>query len=575
MKVHVLEDHVVDRIAAGEVVERPASVLKELLENALDAGARHVVITLERGGTALVRVVDDGEGMAREDALLAIERHATSKIRTDADLDGIVTLGFRGEALPSIASVSRLRLRTRRAEDPVGTELDLEGGRLGGVRDAAMNPGTDIAARALFFNTPARRRFLRTVPTELTHCLDLVRREVMLRDGLDVRVRHDGRDVLRVDGATEGAARVAALLDDVQASDLREVAWSSDGVSVRGWAAAPTVTRSSAGQGVFLWVGGRFVRDRVLRRAVAEASRARVAGGRHPVVALAIDVGPGEVDVNVHPAKTEVRFRDPRAVSDAVAHALEVAWNAGRAVAAPVLRGAPPPEALPDLFARPARPVGTDPLPAGFDDTAPLWTPPAPPAAEPPPLAWDTPAPAGPSSDPDLSPEPAATPSPATPPPPAPRAAPAARVLAVVDEIALVAHDDGVWAVDLRREAAVDPGPSRPLLVPVVAALPRETLSAVLDAVEDLDALGVGVRAFAPGQVAITAAPASLRLGDPAAFLEAWVSAAADARTAVLAGWCTVASEAVAARAASAVAQGRARRIDGDAVRAWIDDGGG
>ncbi len=567
MKVRILEDHVVDRIAAGEVVERPASVLKELLENALDAGSTRIVVHLERGGTALVRVVDDGEGMSREDALLAIERHATSKIRTDADLTDLVTLGFRGEALPSIASVSRFRLRTRPAEQEVGHELGIEGGRLEGVREVAMPPGTDIAVRGLFFNTPARRRFLRTVPTELTHCVELVRREVMLRPDLDVTVRHDGRELLRAPAGEDGARRVAELIGkDVQGA-LRPVDHAAGGLTVRGWVADPTVTRSSAAQAVYTWVGGRAVKDPLLRRAVLDAARTVGLSGRYPVVALRLDVPPGDVDVNVHPAKTEVRFRDPRAVTDAVAAALHAAWNAPgpRTSASPV-----PHTAAPDLFSRPARPAPS--IPAM----------PVPLAAAPGPMPAPTPRPE--PVVPAAAPVPTPAPPSETVPPPVPKPVPAPTVATQapaaptlrfrVGRFAILAVDDALHLLDLHAEAAADPGPSRPLLVPCAVPLPPGSMTALLDAAEALEDLGIGIRAFAPGQLAVTALPAALAHADLPALVGDLAAAAAGgtALSSVLEPHLDLSDDALnAAWIDAGWAAGRTRAVSEDAVRAWWD----
>jgi DNA mismatch repair protein MutL len=357
VKVRVLDGVVADQIAAGEVVERPASVLKELLENSLDAGARTIDISLKAGGTALVRVVDDGTGMERADALLCVERHATSKIRSVDDLDGVRTLGFRGEALPSIASVSKFELRTRTAEDEVGTELRIEGGTLEAVSEVACNVGTDLSVRSLFFNLPARRKFLRSRETELAHCVEAVQRAVMMRPEVDLTLRHEGRTTLRAPASADLAVRVRDLLGDA-AKVMVPIEAERDGVHLHGLIGPVGVHRPAAVGSAYLYVNGRFVRDPVLRRALTEAYQGAVPKGRYPVVVLAVDVGEGEVDVNVHPAKIEVRFRDPRLVSDALVETVRDALRGPgpRRVITTPSRGEPDVLPLLDVVSAPARP---------------------------------------------------------------------------------------------------------------------------------------------------------------------------------------------------------------------------
>lgn len=375
MAVRKLDDAVIDRIAAGEVVERPASVLKELVENAIDAGATRIDVELRGGGRERVRVVDDGCGMNRADATLCIERHATSKIRSDDDLLTVATLGFRGEAIPSIASVSRFELVTRPADEPVGTRIAIDHGRRLAIEDAGGPPGTAITVDGLFENVPARRKFLRADGTELAHCLEVVVRQVLIRPDLDVRVTHQGREILRASKARDLASRVGMLGD--RGRGLLPVERNGDTVRVEGLIGPPGLHVSDAASGIYLFVNGRFVRDAILRRAVAEAYEGLLPRGRHPIAVLDVRIAAGEVDVNVHPAKTEVRFRDPVAVLRAVSLAI---------------RGG--------LDRRPgaATPPSTDPSPS-------LWaTPIAPPwAAAPTPTV-----PAHPDDDPRLRPAPAA-----------------------------------------------------------------------------------------------------------------------------------------------------------------------
>ena len=319
--IRVLEDRVVNKIAAGEVVERPASVVKELVENALDAGARVLRVDLRSGGRNLVQVADDGAGMDRADATLCIERHATSKIRSDEDLFAIGTLGFRGEAIPSIAAVSRFELITRRHDAPAATRVVLEGGRLVTVEEAGAPVGTQVTARSLFFNVPARRKFLRTVATELGHCLEAVTRQALIRPELDVTVTHDGNTPLRAPVVSDLAGRAADLLGP-HGRALMPVAFRSGALSVEGLVSPVGVHRASARGSTYLYVNGRFVADPLLRRAVREAYRGIVPKGRHPTVVLSLRVPPDHVDVNVHPSKTEVRFQHGRELAGALSRGI-------------------------------------------------------------------------------------------------------------------------------------------------------------------------------------------------------------------------------------------------------------
>jgi len=329
-KIRVLSSALVDQIAAGEVVERPASVVKELVENSLDAGAGRVVVQVEEGGRALIRVVDDGEGMGREDAALAVVRHATSKIRTLEDLERVTSLGFRGEALPSIAAVSRLTIVTRRREDEVGTRLEVAGDEPPRLADAGAPPGTTVEVADLFHNVPARRKFLRTAATELGHVSAWLTRLGLARPEVHLRLEHNGRRVLDAPPAADPAQRAAALLGREVFEHLLPIEREEAAVRVRGLASAPDLSRNNA-QGIHVFVHGRFVRDRLLQHAVMQGYRTVLPEGRYPVVVLHLELPPGEVDVNVHPQKTEVRFVDPRVVQRAVTAALaarlaEASW---------------------------------------------------------------------------------------------------------------------------------------------------------------------------------------------------------------------------------------------------------
>ncbi|QEM67121.1 DNA mismatch repair endonuclease MutL [Geobacter sp. FeAm09] len=343
-RIAILPETITNKIAAGEVVERPASVIKELLENSLDAGAIDISVEIAAGGRRLIRITDNGHGMSREDALLSLERHATSKIRTDSDLDGILTLGFRGEALPSIASVSRFRLATREAGSLEGTEIVVEGGRVRDVKACGMAPGTVISVEQLFFNTPARLKFLRSAETETGHVGDTVARMAVSRPDVAFRLTSDDRELLRVQ-RSDLRRRIAQTVGRDAAAALHDVASTEGGITVTGFISGPHAVRSTT-SAMFTYINGRFVRDKVVQHAIMQAYRGVIDRGRYPILALFIELPPGEVDVNVHPTKHEVRFRRQAAVHDALQAALEEVlrrspWLAHRPEPAPPAPAAP------------------------------------------------------------------------------------------------------------------------------------------------------------------------------------------------------------------------------------------
>ncbi len=323
-RIAILSDAVANRIAAGEVVERPASVVKELLENAVDAGATAVAVEIEAGGKTLVRVADDGEGMGREDALLALDRHATSKIRSADDLVGVATFGFRGEALPSIAAVSRFELETASAGEAVGTRLAAAGGAVTALEDRVRQPGTTVTVRALFFNTPARRKFLRSTRSEVRACSEVVTTLALARPDLGLTLLADGRAVVEALPAGSLADRAAQLFGQQMAATLLPVDHASGSVTVRGLVQRPAEAAVS-GRVAYLFVNGRPFRDPFLVRAAERGYRATVPSGVRPSLVLRLEVAAGDVDVNVHPAKLEVRFRDRYAVEAAVEAAVHEA----------------------------------------------------------------------------------------------------------------------------------------------------------------------------------------------------------------------------------------------------------
>lgn len=311
MSIRRLPEHLINRIAAGEVVERPASALKELVENAIDAGAARIAVRLSNGGLDRIEVIDDGCGMAPADMALALERHATSKL-PDERIEAVETLGFRGEALPSIASVARLTIQSRvRGAD--GWQRVVDNGRLAEEGPCAIPPGTTVRAEELFAKVPARRKFLRSPRAEYGACLDVVRRLAMAHPEIDFTLEHDGRRTLAVQGGEGREERVAALIDRTLADNNVVVSLEREGLRLSGVASLPTYNRGVADH-LYLFVNGRPVRDRLLVGAVRAAYADLLARDRHPVLALFLDVPPDEVDVNVHPAKTEVRFRDPALV---------------------------------------------------------------------------------------------------------------------------------------------------------------------------------------------------------------------------------------------------------------------
>ncbi|HEX8421306.1 MAG TPA: DNA mismatch repair endonuclease MutL [Sphingomonas sp.] len=330
MSIRRLPEHLVNRIAAGEVVERPASALKELVENAIDAGASRIAVTLVEGGLARIDVADDGCGMDAADMALALERHATSKlpeslIGDEGAIEAVTTLGFRGEALPSIASVARLTIESR-VRGAEGWARAIDNGQLVSDGPAALPPGTRVVVEALFARVPARRKFLRSPRAEYAACLDVVRRLAMARPDIAFTVEHDGRRVLAATQAEDRPARVAALTDRALIDNAVAVDLERDGVVLGGVAGIPTYNRGVADH-QYLFVNGRPVKDRLLMGAIRGAYAEMLPRDRHAVVALFLDVPTSEVDVNVHPAKTEVRFRDPQMIRGMIVSGLRRALD--------------------------------------------------------------------------------------------------------------------------------------------------------------------------------------------------------------------------------------------------------
>lgn len=544
MIVRVLPDQVVNQIAAGEVVERPASVVKELVENSLDAGATRVEVLLKAGGADRIRVSDDGKGMDREDAMMCLERHATSKIRETDDLETVASLGFRGEAIPSIASVSKFSILTRPADAEAGVKVSVEGGTLVSARAAGCAPGTEIDVRELFYNLPARRKFLRSRATEYAHCLEAVARQALVRPDVAFRVTHDGRVALTAD-ATDFAGRARQVLGK-DANQLVDVRFEREGIQVRGRVSPVSVHRPS-GRALYLFVNGRYVRDAVVRRAITDAYRDRIPRGRSPLVVLDIVLDPRRVDVNVHPAKTEVRFRDPRYIQAVLAeglrHALDEAGQT-RELSAPSTNRRPrwETENAPALPLKPAKPA-PPPVPAHPDDDPMLELKPTavstvtelviePPVRPPSPAR----APETPVERP--APDASGMPSASSAGPVAPAAAPVAPPVVAppvaaepVEETArelrpigpygrrwmLLEGEDELVVVDhvlgdalLAETRLVEDGRAERLLVPARQRLTERQVARVLEGADALGALGLEIVQMSPTELAIRTVPAVL-----------------------------------------------------------------
>src|SRR6476646_3352926 len=347
-KIRVLADHVANQIAAGEVVQRPASVAKEQIENSIGAGATQITIEIEAGGRRLLKDSDDGEGMVRDDAILAFERHATSKIRVSDDLIAIGTLGFRGEALASIASVAKVELITANEGAAAGTRVAIDGGRMRDVKDAAHPRGTTIAVRDLFFNVPARRKFLRSEATESFHLTNLVTHYALAHPEIALTLTNNGREVLRAAPANDLRERAYQVFGVEFLDNLLAVGGGPPQIAtVSGFVSAPRDRRTSR-DAQYLFVNGRFVRDRLIARALSEGYRAVLPHGVYPAALLFIEIPLEEVDVNVHPAKTEVRFRRAAAVAEAVREAVRRALASAGYVRAEVQEQSQPEVVLPE-----------------------------------------------------------------------------------------------------------------------------------------------------------------------------------------------------------------------------------
>jgi len=497
MPIRVLPSELIDQIAAGEVIERPASVVKELVENALDAGAHRVDIDIERGGIGLIRVRDDGVGMSPEEMPVALARHATSKIASLADLAAVTTLGFRGEALPSIASVSRLRLLSRpRGADERAAEMGVDGGRVTGVRPAPHPPGTSIEIRDLFFNVPARRKFVRSEATEFGHIMRWVERLALSRFDVSFRVRHGERRVFDAPAvaAADEAARLSAVLGPEFLASAVALRSSAGPISLSGWVGLPTASRAQPDQ-QFWFVNGRSVRDRLLSNAVRLAYRDVLYHGRHAVYVLYLSLDPRLVDVNAHPSKLEVRFRDSRQIHDFAFRAIEQALAGTSPRATP----APAADAARGSYGGQAQPLDLD------DGRRDPWMLAA--------AVRDFAAPAAAAAD---------------------AAQPLGTALAQLHGIYILAQSaEGLILVDMHAahervlyekfkvDAATHAIASQHLLEPVVIEVKSHELDAVLEDRASWERAGFELDALGPTRLALRRVPALLASGDIAATVAA------------------------------------------------------
>jgi DNA mismatch repair protein MutL len=508
MPIRVLPSELVDQIAAGEVIERPASVVKELVENSLDAGAHRIEIDVERGGIGLIRVRDDGAGITSAELATAVARHATSKIASLEDLEAVTTLGFRGEALPSIGSVARLRIASQAGGAAAAAEITVDGAAVGGVRPAAHPRGTSVEVRDLFFNVPARRKFVRSDATELAHIVRLVERLVLSRFDVSFRLRHGSRVLIETAaaaGAGAEAERLGAVLGPDFAASAVPVEHAAGPVMLSGWVGLPTRSRAQPDQ-QFWFVNGRGVRDRLLMNAARLAYRDVLYHGRHAAYVLYLTLDPKLVDVNAHPAKLEVRFRDSRQIHDFVFRAVERVLAGTR----PDSIGAPATEAAAS-HAQDSRAGFMRIAPAGGGTTAaplPFYD-----AARDP---WSLHALVRDSASADSSPEPLPE-----------GVEPLGTALAQLHGIYILAQNrDGLVLVDMHaahervlyeqmkaeRERAASA--SQALLEPLVFELKEHELGALLEGRADWERAGFELDALGPTRLAVRRVPVLLDARD-------------------------------------------------------------
>ncbi len=527
--IHILPAEVANRIAAGEVIERPASVVKELVENAIDARAQRIVVRAEDGGKRLIQVDDDGCGMDRDDALLCLEAHATSKIRDTADVGQIATLGFRGEAMPSIASVSRFRLLTRRPEDQAGTEVLVENGTMRDVRDCGCAPGTSVQVRNLFGSLPARRKFLRGAATEDGHIQETVLLQALAHPEIAFELYLNDREVLHVGRTEELAGRIGMLMGRDTLDRMLPVDYTEEEIHVRGFVAQPGLTRGTRRE-QRIFVNGRAAAAEVVYYGLREAYDTLVMKGRFPPVVLYLELDPVRVDVNVHPAKREVRFREASLVGQVIAAAVR---RALRELAGVKLPASPP--AMTQPMSSPP-PAVRAPAAVPFRLATAPRQPHLPLASLPPTPVPDRPAPTAPVER--MAPPPASQPAPPPPPTPAP-AIPGAReeiaglrVLGSLQGTYLVAAGPrGLVLIDQRaahkrilferllRNARDHRQPRQQLLLPATVELGPPDARLLQRQLDTFQELGFGIEPFGGNTFLVTAVPASLPSQDVGGLL--------------------------------------------------------
>jgi DNA mismatch repair protein MutL len=499
-RIQQLPESVITKIAAGEVIERPASVVKELVENSVDAGARRIDVDVEQGGTELIRVVDDGCGIAPDDLQLALTSHATSKLSSADDLCQIATLGFRGEALASIGGVARVCLQSRQPDQLAGAEVSCHGSTLGPVRSWNGSSGTRIEVRHLFYNTPVRRKFLRTIPTEMGHVCEVFTRLALAQPGLHLTLRHNGKDVYEVPAAASLVDRLGLFFGTEMRDKLYPFEAAAGPARLHGFVADPSCERGTAKM-QYLFVNRRWIRDRSLGHALQEAYRGLLMTGRYAVAFLFLDLPPELVDINVHPTKAEVRFRDGQGLYSLVLHAIRQRLNAANLT--PRLQA-------PSTLATPrAQFVGGSPISNGrFPQPAPQPIPPPAPAAIAPPT------------------DPQRTFLPET---------PLLKAIQLYNAYLVLETAEGMLVIDqhalherilfeqLKRRLRSGTLECQQLLIPEPVDLTAEQAARTLEHRDALAELGLGVQDFGGGTVLLTSYPALLGNRDPQSILKAVV----------------------------------------------------
>ncbi len=546
-RINVLPTHLVNKIAAGEVIERPASVVKELVENAIDAGAARIDVNIEEGGAKLIRIADNGCGMDANDLTHAFTPHATSKIATDDDLFNIHTMGFRGEALASIASIARARIVTRRSEDAEGSELDAIGGVLGEMRPAATSPGTVVTIEDLFYNTPARRKFMRKASTEFGHISDQLTRLALPHPQIAFTLTHNDRKSMNLPATDSTRQRISDVFGAETTSDMLSIHGGNETLEINGFIARPSGARASS-KWQFVFLNGRFIRDRLLTHAIREAYRGLLDPSRFPTVAIFLQIAPDHVDVNVHPTKVEVRFRDGQAVHSALLATMRQTLNttdltpgmrltSPESTAATVIDDRPLSDAdqnrqqslrnaLADFFKSAPKPQPT----LGFDQRP----------------GTDRSGPAGPAA-PAIAPHdaPGTVSTLAEPPSPAPADAISTDIFQIDSSYIVTATPDGLIIVDqhalherilyndLVTRLADSPLESQRLLIPATVTVTPSEADILTEATDMLARLGITLEPFGPTTIAVQQFPSLLieRKVDPTDFLRSLLDEQSDQDT--------------------------------------------